>query len=235
MRSADQLVREILEGASTRALGWILEQHCHLVMPDETHLTVVFHGNHRMADEILHEEGTRQTLRQILRTVTGHDVEVDIVDAPPEKWLPFSPQARDQGPPPSPPRPALSNQGRALSGSPELLQWQGLSFRSKTEVRIAEALDDRRVLFLANCRARLGLDTRVNREADFLVCWEGRWGILEVDGEAWHPATRTTDDHTRDRLFKAYGIRVIEHFDAAECWENADGVVEQFLRLLAQG
>jgi hypothetical protein len=38
--------------------------------------------------------------------------------------------------------------------------------------------------------------------------------------------------HESDRLFQAHGILLVQHFDAAECWENAIGVVEKFLYLL---
>jgi very-short-patch-repair endonuclease len=57
-------------------------------------------------------------------------------------------------------------------------------------------------------------------------------GILEVDGEPFHPPTRTVQDHERDRLFRDHGIRVVEHFDASQCFEAPDKVVERFLRLL---
>jgi hypothetical protein len=111
--------------------------------------------------------------------------------------------------------------------------WRNLRFRSESEVRIAQALDRADVLFLPNCLARLGLgDDRKNREADFLVCASGKWGILEVDGEPFHPPSRTVHDHERDRLFKDHGIRVVEHFDASECFERPDEVVMRFLRLL---
>jgi hypothetical protein len=111
--------------------------------------------------------------------------------------------------------------------------WRNLRFRSASEVRIAQALDRADVLFLPNCLARLGVtDDRKNREADFLVCASGKWGILEVDGEPFHPPSRTVHDHTRDRLFKDHGIRVVEHFDAGECFERPDEVVARFLRLL---
>jgi hypothetical protein len=47
--------------------------------------------------------------------------------------------------------------------------WNNLRFRSESEVRIARALDRANVLFLPNCRARIGLQgNRQNREADFL-------------------------------------------------------------------
>jgi hypothetical protein len=111
--------------------------------------------------------------------------------------------------------------------------WRNLRFRSESEVRIAQALDRADVLFLPNCMARLGItDDRKNREADFLVCANGKWGILEVDGEPFHPPTRTVQDHERDRLFKGHGIRVVEHYDASKCFEQPDEVVMDFLKLL---
>jgi hypothetical protein len=111
--------------------------------------------------------------------------------------------------------------------------WCNLFFRLESEVRIARALDKKGVLFLPNCKARLGMvDLRCNREADFLVCVSGAWGILEVDGEPFHPPARTVDDHERDRLFKVHGIRVVEHYDAARCFEEPDSVVINFLKML---
>lgn len=66
--------------------------------------------------------------------------------------------------------------------------WNNLRFRSQSEVKIAQALDRAGVLFIPNCKARLGLaGNRQNREADFLMCYDGKWGILEVDGEPFHP------------------------------------------------
>lgn len=116
-----------------------------------------------------------------------------------------------------------------------VLIWNNLRFRSRSEVQIATALDRAGVLFLPNCMARLGtLDSRRNREADFLVCYNGKWGILEVDGEPFHPPSRTAEDHERDRLFRSHGILVVEHFDATECFENPYGVVRRFLEILKQ-
>ena len=118
-------------------------------------------------------------------------------------------------------------QGKALR------VWNNLYFRSQSEIRIAEALDRAGVLFFPNCRSRLGLvSSRENREADFLVCHNGKWGLLEVDGEPFHPPSRTVQDHARDRLFRDHGVRLVEHFDATRCYQDADAVVAQFLRLL---
>ena len=111
--------------------------------------------------------------------------------------------------------------------------WHGLRFRSRSEMIIAQALDRAGVMYLANCLARLGPPPdRLTREADFLVCCDGRWGILEVDGEPFHPATRAAEDHERDRLFRLQGVSAVEHFDAGECRRDADGVVRRFLEVL---
>ena len=91
------------------------------------------------------------------------------------------------------------------------------------------------MLFLPNCLARLTTaEGRKNKEPDFVICHQGRWGILEVDGEPYHPPSRTVDDHKRDRDFRAYGIKVVEHYDARECFQEPDRVVKQFLELLGK-
>lgn len=124
----------------------------------------------------------------------------------------------------------IHNQGVQFSEEQPVHIWKNLRFRSQTEIRVAEALDRAGVLFLPNCRARLGFKARENREADFLVCCDGTWGILEIDSRRFHQSA--ADDHERDRLFKAHGISVIERFDQGQCWENTDSVVKQFLYLL---
>jgi hypothetical protein len=114
-----------------------------------------------------------------------------------------------------------------------LQEWNGLRFRSQSEVCIARALDRAGALFFPNAKGRLGaVAKRENREPDFLVCHQGKWGILEVDGEPFHPPSRTVHDHARDRLFKAHGVRVVEHYDAELCRSAPDTVVQEFLRLL---
>ena len=112
--------------------------------------------------------------------------------------------------------------------------WQRLNFRSESEVRIAEALERAGVMFLPNCRARVGSSPaeRRTREPDFLVCVNGHWGVLEVDGEPFHRPTRTVEDHARDRLFRSHGVSVVEHFDATRCYQDPEGVVAEFVRLL---
>jgi hypothetical protein len=111
--------------------------------------------------------------------------------------------------------------------------WQGLRFRSRTEIKIAEALDQAGVLFFPLGMARLNAPGgRVNREPDFLICKDGKWGILEVDGEPYHPPQRTVHDHERDRLFHNHGVRLIQHYDSTDCYTTPKKVVGEFLRLL---
>lgn len=113
--------------------------------------------------------------------------------------------------------------------------WNDLRFRSATEIKIAQALDEAGVMFFPLCRVRVTLGKqRVTREPDFLVSHHGKWGILEVDGGPFHPATRTTQDHERDRLFHSHGVRVVQHFDAEQCYQHPKLVVNQFLDILAK-
>lgn len=128
-----------------------------------------------------------------------------------------------------------SNQGIKFESSQRIVVWNNLRFRSKTEVKIAEALDRTDALFYPNCKARLDTPTgKDNRESDFLVFYKGKCGILEVDGDEWHPPSRIVNDHKRDRLFKAHGITIVEHYDAKECFEHPDSVVQEFLKILSQ-
>lgn len=111
--------------------------------------------------------------------------------------------------------------------------WSGIRFRSESELRIAQALDRAGVLFVPGALARLGLrGARQNREADFLVCAEGVWGILEVDGAPFHPDAQRDLDAARDHLFAQHGIGIIHHVDAARCFATPDAVVVEFLAML---
>jgi hypothetical protein len=112
-------------------------------------------------------------------------------------------------------------------------KWNNFNFRSKSEIKIAEALDRAGVLFYPNSKARLNkAQLRVNKESDFLVFHSGKFGILEVDGREFHQTA--ADDHERDRLFKRHGIRIIERFDATRCWNEPEQVVQEFLDILSQ-
>jgi hypothetical protein len=112
-------------------------------------------------------------------------------------------------------------------------EWAGMRFRSESEVHIAQALDRAGVLFLPGALARLGPHVgRHNREVDFLVCHEGMWGILEVDGELFHSGSRHEADRARDDLFRQGGVAIIRRYDAGRCSSMPDEVVAAFLDVL---
>lgn len=110
-----------------------------------------------------------------------------------------------------------------------LIEHDGLRFRSKTETRIYDALKKRAVLFFANATAVLGSKGE-KKEPDFLICADGKWGVLEVMGEMFHPSA--TRDHERARGLKDYGLVCIEFYDASRCYRDPDGVVDDFLARL---
>ncbi len=127
----------------------------------------------------------------------------------------------------------FTNQARDHHSRPPH-HWNNLGFRSKTEVVIAEALDANGVLFFPLPSARLALEgeQRGTLVPDFLVCANGKWGILEVDGEPFHPPGTAAKDHRRDRYFQLQGVKVVQHFDANECFRAPAEVVRRFLALL---
>jgi hypothetical protein len=79
--SPDEAVQKIIESASTRALGWILEQHCAMRLT-ESALEIHFHGHNRMARELLQEGETQRILQQMAATVVGRAMAVRIIDTP---------------------------------------------------------------------------------------------------------------------------------------------------------
>lgn len=116
-------------------------------------------------------------------------------------------------------------------GSLGAIEHDNLRFRSKTEIKIYEALKRHSVLFFPNAAAVLG-GKNEKREPDFLICKDGKWGVLEVMGDWYHPAKTAMRDHDRARLFKDYGLICFEFYDAKECYNNPDEVVRRFLELL---
>ncbi|MDB9343746.1 pentapeptide repeat-containing protein [Nodularia spumigena CS-586/05] len=128
-----------------------------------------------------------------------------------------------------------NNQGVQFNFNNKTHTWERLTFRSKTEIKIAEALDRAGTLFLPNCLARLNTPNgRANKEADFLICYNGKWGILEVDGP-YHTPERRVEEQERERIFRRHGIKVVERFDSSRCYENPDEVVQEFFKMLEIG
>jgi hypothetical protein len=110
----------------------------------------------------------------------------------------------------------------------------GLRFRSKSEIVIYDELKRRQLLFFPNGAAVIGGEKTVKKEPDFLICYAGKWGILEVMGSPYHTAGNAVKDHDRARLLKNFGILCIEFFDANECRNSPAKVVDKFLAILAK-
>jgi hypothetical protein len=115
----------------------------------------------------------------------------------------------------------------------EPLKYNEMKFGSATEIRVAQELEKRKILFFPlplAVRAETGKNFQDHREPDFLICHEGVWGILEV---AFHPG-RYEQDKQKDEWFKKSGILCVEHYTAEECFNNTASVIDKFLSILAQ-
>lgn len=126
-----------------------------------------------------------------------------------------------------------SNQALFTFKNSEKLVYEGLNFRSKTEIKIFAALIKREVLVFPLPLAVMG-KKRNYKEPDFVVCYKSKCGILEIHGDKWHPPETAAKEHERRREFVKLGINIFEIFDAKRCWNDPDGVVENFLQLFEQ-
>lgn len=108
-----------------------------------------------------------------------------------------------------------------------------MTFGSKSEIRIAQELEVRDLLFFPlplGVRAETGDRWKDRREPDFLVCQDGAWGILEV---AYHP-DRYEKDAEKATWFKEAGILCVEHATAERCYNEPVDVVDDFLNVLSK-
>jgi hypothetical protein len=108
-----------------------------------------------------------------------------------------------------------------------------MKFASQSEIRIAQELERRHVLFFPlplAVRAETGELYKDHREPDFVICHNGLWGILEV---AHHP-DRYEQDKEKDLWFKQSGILCVEHHTAERCYTDSRSVVDEFLGILSQ-
>ncbi len=107
--------------------------------------------------------------------------------------------------------------------------WKGWQFRSAAEANIAQALDHSGVLFFPKATARLTTTVdRQNQDVYFLICYEGKLGILGVNAEDGDEADRRSD-----RILQSQGIRMIQYYNAIECTEEPDRVMLEFLQNLS--
>lgn len=127
-----------------------------------------------------------------------------------------------------------SNQGHFVPAG-EGYVWQGLRFRTQSEVAIARELDAARLTFWPGsaCRITGAGGRRETREPDFLIIHQGIVAMLELDGKP-HEG-RAADDHRRDRLFELRaGIWVIERVSSQYALHQPRRVVRGLLKLIDQ-
>lgn len=143
--------------------------------------------------------------------------------------LPNLPQTPTSEPPNEAERPRAAR----LPAQPDYrgIAWHGFTLRSQAEVKIAKALDQAGVVFLAGARVRLdaGDAHRQTREVDFLVTVQGQWGVLEVDGPQHERSAES--DQARDARLGALGL-VVRRYPADRCAREPEGVVREFVEKL---
>ncbi|MEZ4669099.1 MAG: hypothetical protein R3E39_14425 [Anaerolineae bacterium] len=130
---------------------------------------------------------------------------------------------------------ALLNSNQALfsyKDSPKLVH-EGLIFRSKTEIKIFNTLIKKGLLVLPLPVTVMG-KMRSYKEPDFVVCHKGKVGILEIHGDKWHPPETFAKENERRREFAKLGINIYEVFAATRCWDDPDGVVNEFLEVFTR-
>ena len=114
----------------------------------------------------------------------------------------------------------------------KISKWNGCYFRSKPEIKIAEILEEMQIPFIANGRGRFNVkSSRKTYEPDFLVFYNGKVGILEVDGKIYHPESEKEKSQERDNSFVNSGVKIIAHYDGEDCNNSPQKVVEKFLTL----
>jgi len=113
------------------------------------------------------------------------------------------------------------------------ISYEGLNFRSKTEIKVFDALIKKGLLILPLPVAVMG-SSKKYKEPDFVVCFKGKIGILEIHGDKWHPPETAAEEHERRREFTRLGVSVYEIFGAERCWNDPDGVVSDFIQALTR-
>lgn len=104
----------------------------------------------------------------------------------------------------------------------------GQYYRSQAEASIGRELA-RRMGAVFTVNAKVSTTGGVCIEADFMVFWNGKCGILEVNG----PHHDAMTDHKKARQFQRQGFTVFQFFSADECYKNPRLVVDEFFRILA--
>lgn len=127
---------------------------------------------------------------------------------------------------------ALTKKAFELAGRSPIV-YNEMTLGSQAEVRLAQEFENRRVLFFPRplaVRADTGERYLDHQEPDFVVCHDGKWGVLEVSH--FSPESSQIDDEKADWLEKS-GVRTVFHFPVERCYIEPGAVVDEFLKALA--
>jgi hypothetical protein len=127
---------------------------------------------------------------------------------------------------------ALTKKAFELAGRSPIV-YNEMTLSSQAEVRLAQEFENRRVLFFPRplaVRADTGERFVDHQEPDFVVCHDGKWGILEVSHSS--PEASQIADEKGDWLMRS-GMRTVLHFPADRCYIEPGVVVDEFLTALA--
>lgn len=124
------------------------------------------------------------------------------------------------------------------TGNEGLKEWNGMYFRSESEIALAEELSHRGIMFFANVRGLVNTGnspmsknhTTGRLEVDFMVFHQGKCISIEVDGIHHQQVGQIKRDYARDRLLLKEQISTAR-FTADECYEQPNLVVSEIMAL----
>lgn len=115
-----------------------------------------------------------------------------------------------------------------LYNNKDYLSCSGCYYRSKSEVKIAKYLERIGINFIANARGRFRNDNLTKTiEPDFIVFYNGKCAVLEVDGEGFHDNSALENE--RDRTLLQNIFLFVKHYPASLCYNDPKYVVEDFI------
>lgn len=115
----------------------------------------------------------------------------------------------------------------------QTLVYNEMKFGSQSEIRIAQELERRGVLFLPlplAVRHETGENWQDHKEPDFIICHDGVWGVLEVSVHA----ARFEQDSEKRSWFERSGILCYRPYSGERCYNSSAEVVDEFLTNLAK-
>ena len=118
----------------------------------------------------------------------------------------------------------INNQASFKSSNHPMFEYKGIKFRSKSEMALAPMFESSEVLFFPLPIAVCGNE---HKEPDFLVCKNGKWAILEVVTDYFHPSVEKEADRTNWFLNHHVPLR---QYTAKNCYNQPKIIIGDFLK-----